>query len=374
MSAENPLRRLHRFGQSVWLDYIRRGMLTSGKVTRLIAQDALTGMTTNPAIFENAITQHHDYDAAIAALVLEGGTAAEIYEALVVEDVGRAADLLRPTYEESGGRDGYVSLEVTPHIAYDSEATIVEAQRLWRRVARPNLMIKIPATQAGLQSIRRLIALGVNINVTLLFGVARYREVAAAWMAGLEDRLAAGAPLAGVASVASFFLSRIDTHVDHLLGEADGSAARALRGQAAIACARLAYQEYKALTAGRRWQSLAAHRVKPQRLLWASTSTKDRAYHDLKYVEALIGPETVNTLTPETLAAYRNRGEPAHRLEEDLDVAGTLPERLAVLGVDLGAVSAELELQGVRKFVESFDRLHAALEGRGARPRAAQAG
>ncbi len=373
MSTESPLRRLHRFGQSVWLDYIRRGMLTSGEVTRLITQDALTGMTTNPAIFENAITQHHDYDAAIAALALEGGTAAEIYEALVVEDVGRAADLLRPTYEESGGRDGYVSLEVTPHIAYDSEATIVEAQRLWRRVARPNLMIKIPATQAGLQSIRRLIALGVNINVTLLFGVARYREVAAAWMAGLEDRLAAGAPLAGVASVASFFLSRIDTHVDHLLDEADGSAARALRGQAAIACARLAYQEYKALTAGRRWQTLAAKGVKPQRLLWASTSTKDRAYNDLKYVEALVGPETVNTLTPESLAAYRNRGEPAHRLEEDLKEASALPERLAVLGVDLEAVSAELELQGVRKFVESFDRLHAALEGRGARPPAAQA-
>ncbi|MFO1510169.1 MAG: transaldolase [Steroidobacteraceae bacterium] len=373
MSTENPLRRLHRFGQSVWLDYIQRGMLTSGEVTRLIAQDALTGMTTNPAIFENAITQHHDYDAAIAALALEGRAVAEIYEALVVEDVGRAADLLRPTYEESGGRDGYVSLEVTPHIAYDTEATIVEAQRLWRRVARPNLMIKVPATQAGLQSIRRLIALGVNVNVTLLFGVARYREVAAAWMAGLEDRLAAGAPLAGVASVASFFLSRIDTHVDHLLDEADGPAVRALRGQTAIACARLAYQEYKALTAGRRWQTLAANGVKSQRLLWASTSTKDRAYHDLKYVEALIGSETVNTLTPETLAAYRNRGEPADRLEEDLDVAGTLPERLAALGVDLETVSAELELQGVRKFVESFDRLHAALEGRGTRPPTAQA-
>ena len=356
--------RLHRFGQSVWLDYIRRGMLASGDVTRLIAEDGLAGMTTNPAIFEDAITRHHEYDAAITALALEGMGVAAIYETLVEEDVIRAADLLRPTYERTGGHDGYVSLEVTPHLAYDTEATIVEAQRLWRRVARPNLMIKVPATHAGLQAIRRLIALGINVNVTLLFGVARYREVAAAWLAGLEDRLADDAPLAGVASVASFFLSRIDTHVDRMLEHAGDEAARALRGQAAIACARLAYQEYKALTADLRWQMLAAHGVSPQRLLWASTSTKDRAYHDLKYVEALIGPETVNTLTPETLAAYRDHGEPAKRLEEDLDMARALPERLAALGVDLEAASAELEHQGIQKFIGSYDRLHAALGGR----------
>jgi len=339
-------------------------MIDSGELARLIREDGVTGVTTNPAIFHSAIVEHDDYDRAITQLTGEQTTAAAVYESLVADDVRRAADLLRGAYEASGGRDGYVSLEVSPHLAYQSDDTIAEAQRLWKSVGRPNLMIKVPATRSGLPAIRRLIAAGVNVNVTLLFSVSRYCEVAEAFQDGLEERARRGEPLDRVASVASFFLSRIDTFVDERLDALGSADASSLRGCAATASARLAYQEYKRLIAAPRWQALAARGAQPQRLLWASTSAKDPAYDDLKYVEALVGAETVNTLPPATLAAYRDRGSPALRLEQELEQAHALPERLAALGIDLAAAGRELERQGVQKFVDSYDGLLAALAGR----------
>jgi transaldolase len=268
------------------------------------------------------------------------------------------------TYEESNRRDGYVSLEVSPHLAHDTDGTVAEAVRLWTLVDRPNLMIKVPATRAGLPAIRRLAATGINVNITLLFSVARYREVADAYLAGLEEYGATGRPLDRIASVASFFLSRIDTLIDRRVEQLNTDTARALRGQAAIACACLAYQEYKTMLASVRWQRLAAQGARPQRLLWASTSTKDSAYYDVKYVEALIGLDTVNTLPFETITAYRDHGNPALRLEQNMDAARALPARLAALGIGLEAVGDELERQGVQKFVEPFDRLLATLAQR----------
>ena len=361
---DNKLRNLEALGQSLWLDYIERNLLTDGEMERLIRDDGISGVTSNPAIFEKAIAQHAEYDAGIAELGCRGLAAQNIYEELAVEDVRLAADLLRGVYERSGRRDGYVSLEVSPHLAGDTIATVAEAQRLWGRVARPNLMIKVPATRAGLPAVRQLIAAGININATLLFGVARYREVAENYIAGLEERLVNGGALDHVASVASFFLSRIDTMVDQYLDQDKRVQASKLRGHTAIACARMAYQEYKRLAGDARWQSLAAHGARTQRLLWASTSTKDPSYHDVMYVEALIGQDTVNTLPPETLAAYRDHGDPGLYLEEHLDTAYALPGQLAALGLDLDAASDELEHQGVQKFIEPYDKLLATLARR----------
>lgn len=358
----NPLRRLKALGQSIWLDDIRRGWIDDGSFARLIEADGVSGVTSNPAIFRKAIAEHRDYDTAIAALARRGTDAVEIAEVLTVEDVCRAADLFRGVYDASGGRDGYVSLEVSPHLAHDTEATVAEATRLWGRVNRANAMIKVPATRAGLPAIRRLIAAGVNVNVTLLFGVTRYREVVEAWLAGLDDCAATGRPMERIASVVSFFLSRIDTLADKRLGALGTPQAKCLRGAAAIASARLAYQHYKEWTASPRWLALAQRGAQPQRLLWASTSAKDPAYSDIKYVEALIGRDTVNTLPPDTLAAYRERGRPAARLEHDLDAARALPQQLAALGIDLEAVADELEREGVRKFVEPYDALIQTLE------------
>ena len=354
--AANPLLRLHEFGQSVWLDYIQRDLIENGGLERLIREDGLAGVTSNPAIFEKAITSGPEYVAPIRELARRGLPAAVLYEALTLEDIGRAADLLRPLYEETQGGDGFVSIEVSPHLARDTSATIAEAQRLWAALGRPNVMIKVPATRAGLPAIRTLVGAGVNVNVTLLFSVARYREVAAAYLTGLEDRARAGAPLGRVASVASFFLSRIDTLVDERLDQLGAGEAQALRGQTAVASARLAYQAYKGIAAETRWQA--------QRLLWASTGTKDPAYSDLKYVESLIGPDTVNTLPLETVAAYRDHGNPAPRLEEELSAARALPERLAALGIELDVVGEELERQGVQKFIEPYERLLATLTRR----------
>jgi len=364
--SDNPLLKLHALGQSIWLDYIQRGMFESGEMARLIEADGLAGMTSNPAIFEKAISGRDDYDAAIAGLARTGASARDLYDTLTRDDVAQAADLLRPVYERSGGRDGYVSIEVSPHLAHDSDATIREAHVLWAHLARPNVMIKVPATRAGLPAIQALLADGVNVNVTLLFGLQRYHEVADAFVRGLEQRAASGAPLDHVASVASFFLSRIDTLVDQRLDALPdaGKSRHPLRGAAAIASARLAYQHYKQWTAGTRWQALAAQGARTQRLLWASTGTKDPDYSDVKYVEALIGPDTVNTLPPDTLAAYRDHGSPALRLEEDLAAARELPAQLAKLGIDLEQVSDELEADGVKKFIAPFDKLLAALEQR----------
>jgi transaldolase len=363
MTRSNPLLRARALGQSIWLDYIRRGMLLDGTLARMIRDDGLGGMTSNPAIFEKAIAHGEDYDATIAALA-STHEAEPLYEAIAIEDVQNATDTFSSLYRETRCRDGYVSLEVSPHLADDTDRTIDAARRLWSRVARPNVMIKVPGTRAGLPAITQLIADGVNVNVTLLFSVERYAAVAEAWLAGLETRARLARPLDTVASVASFFLSRIDTLVDEKLDAltaGDPQAAR-LRGQAAIASARLAYQRFKDWRESERWRLLAERSALPQRLLWASTSTKDPRYPDVMYVDALIGPETVNTVPVETLEAYRDHGDPQIRIEDDLDTARALPRALAALGIDLEAVAHELERQGVAKFVKPYDSLIAAIE------------
>ena len=361
---ENRLRKLETYGQSIWLDYIERALLENGELEQLINDAGISGVTSNPAIFEKAIAKHSEYDESIRGLARRGLDAREIYEELAIADVRDAADLLRGVYNSSRKRDGYVSLEVSPKLAHDAAATIAEAKRLWDRVARPNLMIKVPATRPGLSAIRQLIGDGINVNATLLFGVTRYREVAESYMAGLEDRLARGGALEHVSSVASFFLSRIDTKVDKYLDKDQRPQALKLRGQAAIACARLAYQEYQRCMRSLRWQSLSVHSAYSQRLLWASTSTKDPSYEDIMYVEALIGPDTVNTLPPDTLTAYLDHGDPKLRLEEHPDAARAMPGQLAALGLELDAVSDELEREGVRKFIEPYDSLLASLARR----------
>jgi len=357
--ATSRLRDLTALGQSVWLDYIQRDLLTGGGFRRLIDADGVSGVTSNPAILEKAIVEHQDYDAAIRAM--PGLDPRALYEQLAIEDLRMAADLLRPVHEASRGRDGYVSFEVSPHLAYDTEATVREARRLWRALDRPNSLIKVPATAQGIAAIRQLIADGINVNVTLLFGLPRYREVAQAYLAGLEARAARGKPLSSVASVASFFLSRIDTLVDGRLDALTSGVSReraaALRGRTAIASARLAYQACRELFSGDRWQRLAAAGAGTQRLLWASTSTKDPAYSDVKYVDALIGAGTINTLPPETLDAYRDHGHPAARLEADIEAAHDTLAGLAQLGIDLQALTGQLEREGVEKFIAAFDKL-----------------
>jgi transaldolase len=340
-------------------------MLASGELIHLIERDGLAGITSNPSIFEKAISGRQDYEADIVALGRRARNATEMYESIVLADIGHAADLFLPVYERSRGRDGFVSIEVSPHLAYDTDKTVKEAVRLWEQLHRPNIMIKVPGTVPGLPAVRQLIAKGINVNVTLLFGLGRYREVLQAWLSGLEDRVQAGLSLDPVASVASFFLSRIDVLVDQrldALAESGDKSAVSVRGTAAIAYARLAYRIYGEMHASERWQRLAAHGAHPQRLLWASTGTKDPAYSPVKYVEPLIGPETVNTLPPETLDAYRRQGDPASRLDQDLAQASEAVARLAQLGIDLEAVARQLEEEGVKKFVEPFDKLLASLE------------
>ncbi len=322
-------------------------------------------MTSNPAIFEKAIAGSHDYDAEIKALALQGKTPEQIYETLTVADIQMAADLFRSLYDRQHGGDGFVSLEVSPLLAHDTEGTVSEGRRLWKLVGRPNLLIKVPGTREGLLAITRLIGEGINVNVTLLFGLPRYREVAEAYIAGLETLAAKGGALDRVASVASFFLSRIDAMVDPLLAKkaAEGGdaarAASALRGQTAVASAKIAYRMLKDLFAKPGFQALARKGARVQRLLWASTSTKDPAYSDVKYVEPLIGPETINTVPLETLDAYRDHGEPASRVETGVEEAHGVLAGLARLGIDLTQITQSLEEEGVQKFVQAFDRLQA---------------
>jgi len=366
--AENPLRQIGKFGQSIWLDYIRRHMITSGEIQCLIEEDGLKGVTSNPAIFEKAIAGSKDYDEAIRALALHNRSVAEIYQALTVEDVQWAANAFFPLYDKLDGKDGFVSLEVNPHLARDTEGTIAEARRLWQAVKRPNIFIKVPATLEGLPAITQLISEGINVNVTLLFGLPRYENVAEAFLAGLEERASRGQPVAHVSSVASFFLSRIDVLVDLRLekimaaGGPQATAAKNLRGEVAIASAKMAYAIYKRIFGSHRFQTLAAQGARPQRVLWASTSTKNPEYSDVKYVEALIGPDTVNTLPLETLNAYRDHGNPAPRLEAGLDAAASVLQRLPELGIDLNQVTQELEDEGIEKFNQPYDNLLCTLE------------
>ena len=365
---ENPLRQLSTFGQSIWLDYIRRQMIESGELKKFIDEVGLKGVTSNPSIFQKAIAGSTDYDEAISVLAQAGASVEAIYQALTVEDVQRAADLFRPLYDRVEGKDGFVSLEVNPHLAHDTQGTEAEARRLWQALSRPNVLIKVPATKVGLPAIRQLISEGINVNVTLLFGLPRYREVAEAYIAGLEDRAALGQPLDRVASVASFFLSRIDVLLDPQLeklaaaGGPVAPVAKNLIGQVAIASAKRAYTIYREVFESPLFQKLAAQGARPQRLLWASTSTKNPAYPDVKYVEPLIGADTVNTLPPETLAAYRDHGDPAARLTEGADRAAGKLARLAELGLDLDSATQQLEDEGVEKFNQPFDALMAALE------------
>lgn len=362
--ASNPLRQVHQLGQSIWLDDIRRSWLREGHLARLIAEDALAGVTSNPAIFAKAIGEGAEYNDAITGPARAGRSVNDVYETLALEDVRAAADLFRNTYDAAGGADGFVSLEVSPHLADDTKGTIAEGLRLWHAFDRPNAMIKVPGTEAGLPAITELIAAGVNINVTLLFSVQRYRAVVDAYLKGLQLRVEAGKPIDRVASVASFFLSRIDTLVDSRLDQMNTHEARVRRGRAAIASARLAYQYYKQWTNSDRWRALAEKGAKPQRLLWASTSSKDPAYKDTMYVEALIAPNTVNTLPPATVDAYRDHGDPAVRIEEELADAKETVQVLRNLGIDLQTVSEQLEREGVKKFKEPFDALFVTLEKR----------
>jgi len=359
---DNPLTRLTRLGQSIWMDFISRSTVTSGDLARYIEEDALRGVTSNPTIFEKAIAHGAEYEAPIRALALQGKSVAEIYQAITVEDIQRATDVFRPQFDRLEGADGFVSLEVSPRLANDTAGTVAEAHRLWAAVDRPNVLIKVPGTRAGLPAIEQLIGEGINVNITLLFGLGRYAEVAEAYVAGLEARAARGLPVR-VASVASFFLSRIDVMVDAELdslqkaGKVAGRIAEQLRGQVAIASARLAYEMYQQFFGAERFRTLAAKGARTQRVLWASTGTKNPAYSDVKYVEALIGKNTINTVPLETFDAYRDHGEPALRLDGHADEARALLRTLREAGIDLDAVTQRLEEQGVQKFIEPYDRL-----------------
>jgi transaldolase/glucose-6-phosphate isomerase len=372
------LDQLADLGQAVWLDFIRRSLITSGRLQELV-DEGLRGMTSNPTIFDRAIGGSDDYDEKMRRLIYEGASVEEIYEALVMEDIQQAADTLRLVYDKTMGGDGYVSLEVSPHLAHDTEGTIAEARRLFAALDRPNVMIKVPATAAGLPAIETLVGEGINVNVTLIFSLDHYRAVAEAYMAGLEKRAEAGGDLSEVTSVASFFVSRIDTAVDHALDDLRAPAGApaadrdALKGKIAIASAKVAYSQFREMVAGERWQRLAEQGARFQRPLWASTSTKNPAYPDTLYVDNLIGLDTVNTVPPDTLDAFRDHGRVALTLESGLDEAREQLARLAELGVDLEAITAKLQEDGVAAFARSFDSLMESIrekseEMRGSRP------
>ena len=360
--AKTSIEKLEDFGQSVWLDYIQRSMTRGGRLKDLIEQSGIRGVTSNPAIFEKAIDNSNDYDDDINQLVRQGKSAHEIYEILTVQDIKEAADVFRSLYERTQGQDGYVSLEVSPHIAHDTEMTIREARELWKKVSRPNIFIKIPATAEGLPAIRQCISEGINVNITLIFGLPTYMKVANAYIEGLELRLEQGRSIKRLASVASFFLSRIDVLVDKLLENMieqgnNPDIAQSLHGQVAISCAKVAYQMYKEIFSSDKFKRLAEESANPQRLLWASTSTKNPSYSDIKYVEPLIGPQTVNTMPTETLEAYRDHGEPASRLEENAAEADHLLARLSEVGINMDDIANQLEAEGIEKFVKPYDSL-----------------
>ncbi len=368
--ADSPLTRLSRLGQSIWLDYIDRRLLQGGELDRLIAQAHLKGLTSNPAIFEKAVGTDPAYQKDIGALAKNGAGPEAVFEQLAIADIRAAADALDGVYRETGRRDGYVSLEVSPRLAFDSAGTVAQARRLWQAVGRDNLMVKVPATEAGLPAIEALIAEGININATLLFSRDMYRRVAHAWLSGLERWATHGGDPGRVASVASFFVSRIDSAVDALLlsrieSGQDPSAQAALRsllGKAAVANARLAYGHYQALMSGERWQRLARSGAQSQRLLWASTGTKNPAYSDVLYVESLIGPDTVNTVPPATLKAFADHGVAEERLRDGSEAAARVMEALSALGISLDEVTEQLLDEGVRLFSQAYDKLLAEIE------------
>lgn len=368
--STNPLRELNALGQSVWQDNIRRGELRSGALKKLIDEDGLSGTTSNPTIFEKAIEGSKDYDDAIARLGHAGKSAAEIFDALAIEDIQNACDLFRPTYDKTEGRDGFVSIEVSPTLAHDTAGTTAEARRLWNAVNRPNVMIKIPGTKEGLPAIEQTLSEGININITLLFAVEMYEQVAHRYVAALEKRAQEGKPIDRLASVASFFVSRIDTLVDQQLdakasaakSPADREKAEALKGKTAIANAKVAYRKFQDIFGGAQFKALAAKGARVQRVLWASTSTKNPKYRDVIYVETLIGPDTVNTLPPATIAAFRDHGVVRATLEENFDGALLVMTGLGEVGIDLRAATQKLEDDGVKSFSNDFAKLLSVVE------------
>ncbi|HKX32751.1 MAG TPA: transaldolase [Blastocatellia bacterium] len=365
----NPLLKLQETGQSVWYDNIQRAMLDSGDLAKKIAHDGLRGITSNPTIFEKAIAGSDDYKEAMLKLIADGKSVVEIYEALAVEDIQRAVDMFKGVYQETNKLDGYVSLEVSPLLAHDTAATIAEAQRLWATVNRPNVMIKIPATPAGIPAIQASIAAGININVTMIFAIKNYEEVAEAYLKGLEERQAAGKPIDHIASVASVFVSRIDTAVDKQIealiqkstDEKERATLSALRGKTAIASAKLQYQKFKEIFSTERFNKLKALGARVQRPLWASTSTKNPNYRDVLYAEALIGPDTVDTLPPATFEAFRDHGQVALTLEANLPEARHTIAKISEAGIDLGQVCQQLQDDGVKAFADSYDSLLASI-------------
>jgi transaldolase/glucose-6-phosphate isomerase len=373
--SSNPLKALIAYGQSVWLDYIRRSLITTGELARLMEQDGLRGVTSNPAIFEKAITGSTDYTQALQELVKRKDLDAKgIYEQLAIRDIQDATNVLRPVYDETKRRDGYVSLEVSPYLAHKTEETLEEARRLWKAVGRENVMIKVPGTPEGIPAIRQLISEGININVTLLFAQEVYERVAEAYIAGLEDLAKRVGDLSRVASVASFFVSRIDSLIDAQLADrikaaktpAEQAVLRGLQGKVAIANAKLTYQRYKEIFSGPRWAALASRGAQTQRVLWASTSTKNPAYRDVLYVEELIGPDTVDTIPPATYDAFRDHGKPRASLEDDLEAAHDTMQTLARVGISMKEATDKLTEDGVKLFAEAFDKLLQAVDKHGA--------
>jgi transaldolase/glucose-6-phosphate isomerase len=366
----NPVKALENHGQAVWLDFLARGFVAKGDLKQLIDTDGVKGVTSNPSIFEKAIGSSDEYDGAIGnALEMGDRPVAELFEHLAIEDIQNAADVLRPVHDQLKGEDGFVSLEVSPYLAMDTKGTIAEAERLWKDVGRKNLMVKVPATPEGLPAIQQLIGEGISINITLLFSQKVYVQVAEAYLAGLEKLVKGGGDPSGVASVASFFVSRIDSAVDKDLDEkiarandpAEKERLAALKGKVAIANAKLAYQDYKRLFSGARWEKLAARGAKPQRLLWASTGTKNKDYSDVLYVEELIGPNTINTVPPATLDAFRDHGKPRDSLEENIEDARRVLSELERSGISLDVITAELVRDGVRLFADAADKLYGAV-------------
>ena len=365
-ASVNPLNKLHEYGQAVWLDFLARRFIAEGGLKKLVEQDGLTGVTSNPSIFEKAIAEGSDYDSSLKEFEDHGDyDVMSLYERLAIEDIQHAADTLRPVYDSTERRDGYVSLEVSPYLAMDTDATIAEARRLWHAVSRDNLMIKVPATKPGLPAIRKLLGEGINVNITLMFSQQVYDEVAEAYLAGLEHLVAQGGDAGKIASVASFFVSRIDVAVDKLIeerlrqtNEADERATlSALRGKVAIANAKLAYQRYKRLFAGTRWERLKAKGARVQRLLWASTGTKNKAYSDVLYIEELVAADTINTIPPKTMDAFRDHGKVRASLEENIDQAERTMATLEKIGISIDEITSKLTEEGVQSFAEAFDKL-----------------
>jgi transaldolase/transaldolase/glucose-6-phosphate isomerase len=350
----NTLNQIQNHGQSIWLDLLNREIMDSGKLESLINNDDLRGLTSNPSIFEKAISGSSDYDKDIAIFAKKEEDNSAIFFDLAIEDIQRAADFFKPVFDKTDGKDGFVSLEVSPYLARDTEGTIKQVRDLWRRVDRKNVMIKIPGTKEGLPAIRKCLSEGININITLLFGLPRYREITEAFMGGLEDRLKARQPIKNVASVASFFLSRIDVMVDPMIDEKD---AKELRGKIAIASAKKAYQIYLEMIESDRFKELERNGAQRQRVLWASTSTKDPLYSDVKYVETLIGKDTINTLPIETINAFRDHGKVDDTLTKGIDEAKEALQELKKIGIDIDNITQKLEDEGIEKFNKAYDAL-----------------